>query len=244
MPNFKPKAKKKITVCKKSIVTVDSKHQEKMDEFEHIESDILPKLQAERKELKKSLNKQLSIEERLNIQDRLTKNKKEIVILRKKRTNYLLDNSQYVFDYYEKKQKLAGGNSKATILHSFFNKAPATNKKVTGVDELNNTQCYLTNIDDSFLDINNYVQAHEVCKKCQGELIPIEHEGVMVCNKCSHQVKFLIEHEKPSYKEPPKEVCFYAYKRINHFREILAQFQAKETTQIPGGSATEHNPAD
>jgi hypothetical protein len=28
-------------------------------------------------------------------------------------------------------------------------------------------------------------------------------------------------------------VCFYAYKRINHFREILAQFQAKETTQIP-----------
>ena len=33
-------------------------------------------------------------------------------------------------------------------------------------------------------------------------------------------------------KEPPKEICFYAYKRINHFREILAQFQAKETTQI------------
>ena len=55
----------------------------------------------------------------------------------------------------------------------------------------------------------------------------------MICKKCHNQVKFLIENEKPSYKEPPKEVCFYAYKRINHFREILAQFQAKETTQIP-----------
>jgi len=54
-----------------------------------------------------------------------------------------------------------------------------------------------------------------------------------VCKECHCQVKFLIENEKPSYKEPPKEVCFYAYKRINHFREILAQFQAKETTQIP-----------
>jgi hypothetical protein len=43
----------------------------------------------------------------------------------------------------------------------------------------------------------------------------------------------LIENEKPSYKEPPKEVCFYAYKKINHFKEILAQFQGKETTQIP-----------
>ena len=56
---------------------------------------------------------------------------------------------------------------------------------------------------------------------------------MIVCNKCHIQKVFLIEHEKPSYKEPPKEVCFYAYKRINHFREILAQFQAKETTQIP-----------
>jgi hypothetical protein len=55
----------------------------------------------------------------------------------------------------------------------------------------------------------------------------------MICNSCSTSVKYLVENEKPSYKEPPKEVCFYAYKRINHFREILAQFQAKETTQIP-----------
>ena len=46
-------------------------------------------------------------------------------------------------------------------------------------------------------------------------------------------VPYLIENEKPSYKEPPKEVCFYAYKRINHFKEIIAQFQGKETTQIP-----------
>ena len=30
-----------------------------------------------------------------------------------------------------------------------------------------------------------------------------------------------------------KSICFYADKRINHLREILAQFQAKETTQIP-----------
>ena len=57
----------------------------------------------------------------------------------------------------------------------------------------------------------------------------------MLCsiNKCYNNIRFLVENEKPTYKEPPKEVCFYAYKRINHFREILAQFQAKETTQIP-----------
>ena len=63
--------------------------------------------------------------------------------------------------------------------------------------------------------------------------IKVDNEGIMVCNKCFKNVQILIENEKPSYKEPPKEVCFYAYKRINHFREILAQFQAKETTKIP-----------
>ena len=54
-----------------------------------------------------------------------------------------------------------------------------------------------------------------------------------MCNICFRSIPYLIENEKPSYKEPPKEVCFYAYKRINHFKEILAQFQGKETTQIP-----------
>ena len=73
----------------------------------------------------------------------------------------------------------------------------------------------------------------DACTHCGGELIPIDHEGLMVCKECAVSETFLIENERPSYKDPPLEVSFYAYKRINHFREILAQFQAKETTQIP-----------
>ena len=85
-----------------------------------------------------------------------------------------------------------------------------------------------------FIDVNNFVINNEKCSWCKdGEMIPIDHEGLLVCNCCSRNKIFLVENEKPSYKEPPKEVCFYAYKRINHFREILAQFQAKESTQIP-----------
>ena len=43
-----------------------------------------------------------------------------------------------------------------------------------------------------------------------------------------NRFSYLVEHEKPSYKEPPKEVCFYAYKRINHFREYLLNFKQKK----------------
>ena len=35
------------------------------------------------------------------------------------------------------------------------------------------------------------------------------------------------------YKDNPKEISYFAYKRINHFNEWIAQFQGKETTQIP-----------
>jgi hypothetical protein len=89
-------------------------------------------------------------------------------------------------------------------------------------------QKYLSNIDDTFIDINQYVQACDICQYCHvGELIPLEDDGVLICNKCSRHIPYLIENEKPSYKEPPKEVCFYSYKRINHFKEIIAQIQGK-----------------
>ena len=105
------------------------------------------------------------------------------------------------------------------------------NKHETGN---NIVQKYLSNIDDMFLDMNAYIYPTDICNFChKGELMPLEDEGVLICNVCYRYVPYLIENEKPSYKEPPKEVCFYAYKRINHFKEILSQFQGKETTQIP-----------
>ena len=47
MPNFKPKAKKKLRVCDKASVTLDSKHSEKMQEFQIKYEVILPKLLEE-----------------------------------------------------------------------------------------------------------------------------------------------------------------------------------------------------
>ena len=92
---------------------------------------------------------------------------------------------------------------------------------------------YFNNINKTIFDINSYVYSTDICQYCnKGELIHIEEEGKLICNICFRSIPYLFENEKPSYKEPPKEVCFYAYKRINHFKEILAQFQGKETTQI------------
>jgi len=233
MPNFKPKASKKIIVNKKSIVTLDSKHNEKMKEFLDISNNILPRLKKEKKELKKQVKKKKDIGEKLEIKDKINEIKRKIKILKTMKKEYLLANSDYIFEYFERKKNISKGKSKkTTVLNNFFNKT-VNNKIKTDNKETTNINKYLTNIDESFIDINNYVIDYEKCENCSGELVPVESEGLIICNKCGQHLQYLIEHEKPSYKEPPKEVCFYAYKRINHFREILAQFQAKETTQIP-----------
>jgi len=236
MPTFKPKNIKKIYISKKNITTLDGKHKEIIDGFTADKEEQLPLLLNEKREICVKLKYvNLTVDERLDLCDSLKEIKKSIASIKKKEKEYLLNNSSYVFDYFENKKKIADCVNKTTLLDKFFK---INTEDTELADELSkerkNIQTYMTNVDDSFLDINNFVIPTDICNFCnKGEMIAVDYEGILICNFCSNSVKYLVENEKPSYKEPPKEVCFYAYKRINHFREILAQFQAKETTQIP-----------
>jgi hypothetical protein len=71
------------------------------------------------------------------------------------------------------------------------------------------------------------------CPECEKEMIFSANEAIFTCTDCGYQQFILVDSDKPSYKDPPREVSYYAYKRINHFNEWLAQFQAKESTEIP-----------
>ena len=238
MPSFKHKTNKKILVDNKRIMTLDSVHRELQSEFNLINNDVLPTLVRKKNEIMKKLNNPdtiADVNEKIELQDSLYDIKEEIYKNKKKIKDYYLNNSRFIFDYFENKKEITNGTNKTTILNSFFkvNDKTFDENALTRAND-NNVQKFFTNLDQTFININDYIYATDVCQSCnKGEMIPVEHEGIMVCNVCAKQVTYLIENEKPSYKEPPKEACFYAYKRINHFKEILAQFQAKETTQIP-----------
>jgi hypothetical protein len=242
MPSFKPKTVKKIKVNKKNSTTLDGKHKEFVNEFNKDENDKIPRLKKEKSEIKiilekNSIENTLTIEQVMDYRDKLAEITNEIKELKSKKIEYFLDNSKYIFDYFENKKDIATGNvatNKNKMLESFFKLK--THNSSSMIESKNNNifQKYLSNIDETFLDINAFLRPTDVCQSCfKGELIPMDDEGVLICNVCSKNFQYLIENEKPSYKEPPKEVCFYAYKKINHFKEILAQFQGKETTQIP-----------
>jgi hypothetical protein len=246
MPSFKPKTNKKIRVCKKYSTTLDGKHNEYLSEFNKDELYTIPQLKEEKYTLKSQLEMEtdLSIEQIMEIKDRLREIDENIKELRSKKNNYFLDNSKFIFEYFENKKNINNteensklSTSKNQMLFNLFKVKPVTDNKDASQTEIKNkniVQKYLSNIDETFLDMSAFIRTTDICQSCfKGELIPLEDEGVLICNLCAVNVPFLIENEKPSYKEPPKEVCFYAYKKINHFKEILAQFQGKETTQIP-----------
>ena len=241
MPSFKPKTNKKIKYNKKTSVTLDGKHKEFINEFSKNDNYTIPELKNERITLISKLENEntLTIEQKLDINDRINEINTNIKELKSTKKDYFLNNSKFIFDYFENKKNISSGSStntnKTQILNNFFKIKEDDSENKIFLNKNNNiVQKYLSNNDDNFIDVNNFVCQTDICQYCfKGELIPLEDEGVLICNICARNIPYLIENEKPSYKEPPKEVCFYAYKRINHFKEILSQFQGKETTQIP-----------
>ena len=148
-----------------------------------------------------------------------------------RKKSYFLDNSKELFDYFEAKQNIELNKNPTQMLNNFFFKG-------TNDDELNklnsSIKTYIRKNNFTNSNFNDYIYDEFKCTKCPtGEMIKVQHEGLILCNKCFNSQVFFVDNDKPTYKEPPKEISFYAYKRINHFREVLSQVQAKEATDIP-----------
>ena len=238
MQKGKKHNKPRIVNCDGESITLDAKHDEVLAKIalEEDKSKCMQKqISIKTRILKKQRNK-MTLSECFDIEDEIKTLRKEKRDIKKKRDEYYMQNAKYIFQYFESKQSIAKKktHNKNYLLNDFFKIGKEEEKCKTETNvERDNMQRYLLNIDE-LTNTQNYVSAKDVCSHCsKGEMVMYDSDGILICTHCSRIVRYIIEHEKPSYKEPPKEVCFYAYKRINHFREILAQFQAKESTQIP-----------
>jgi predicted RNA-binding Zn-ribbon protein involved in translation (DUF1610 family) len=176
--------------------------------------------------------------------------------------DYYLRSGEILFDYYDVQEKIQQGHnmnkapvrakpgSILAILDNIVKKedtdngivgrsAPecpintvATAKPLQRNELLNK---YLSIEDPSLMYQDEVITEDEwtYCELCNAEMTMCLNEAVLTCPSCGNQEHILIDSDKPSYKDPPREVAYYAYKKINHFNEWLAQFQAKESTDIP-----------
>ncbi len=226
----------------KQITSLDEKHNEMLEKFHHNNSFKIPKLKKEIKKLKEEKTKysKSEIDKILDIEDTIKEKKREIKLLENEKNLYLLDNSKYIFDYFESKKQISSGDQVQNIkvLNSFF-KIKSTNDDVNTdkyVQSKKMYQEYWRNVNNEFTNPQDYIMSCDVCTLCgKGEMVPQDEEGIMICNNqnCGQFITYIVDSSKPNNKDPPNEVSYTAYIRLNHFKEILSQFQAKETTQIP-----------
>jgi hypothetical protein len=226
----------------KQINTLDEKHSEILNQYHMNETVVLPKLEKEAQELReKAKNLKIhEIDEYMDIKDKIIKIRSQIKSIKTEKKKYLLENSKYVFDYFEQKKDISsgGGKQNSNVLNSFFKIKSKDNSKTTDMytTSRNIYQNYWKNVNNEIVNIQDFVVLSDICESCRkGELIPQDEEGILICNNsnCGKFITYIVDSSKPTNKEPPNEVSYTAYIRLNHFKEILSQFQAKETTQIP-----------
>ena len=247
--SFKTKIKKKNV--NGSRITIEAKHKEILEQFsENIRqakthTDLITDYKVKINSIGKDTLDDEGVETKLHMMDQITKLEHDINEIKNEDVRYLLDNGILLFDYYKNINNISDGkkskinnikklnNSNQKSVMEYFSNTIHTEDDVPDTDSKDYI-CneYFFNTDSNFIKpVNN--KNIDLCSKCHIERTLYLSEGKTICHTCGDENSILIDSDKPSYKDPPREVTYFSYKRINHFNEWLAQFQAKETTDIP-----------
>jgi hypothetical protein len=248
--------KKEVTIPS----TIDDKHQAKLEELNNQyksiplkenELKLLEDKYINLQSIKENLTDEI-IEEKLQCKENIINLKKEIekIKLDYENKNYELNTCHLLYQYYSDDKPAitkiqTSSMNKKTILDFFKNeKTLENNNENNQLNEQNSQNVlkmskaeimdeYLSYTDPTYIKktaFNTYYE--EICQICKEQKIINFMESILICPTCGAEDKILIDSELPSYKEPPREVTYFAYKRINHFKEWLSQLQAKESTNI------------
>jgi len=170
--------------------------------------------------------------------------------------SYFLDTGDLLFQYYEIQDAISKGASVSKnqvkrkpgdVLSALEDAAKENDETQTQTNQVEKVaeqektlnrdkllEQYLTKLNPAHRKkVTDADQALGECEECGKDMIFAVNEAMLYCKECGTTEFILIDSDRPSYKDPPRESSYYAYKRINHFNELLAQFQAKGTSEIP-----------
>ncbi len=243
--------KRSNTACKN--ITVDRKHNQILNKLDKKFS-TLPakkkKLDRLRKQLIKA-DKSYTLEEddfnhHFLLLDQIENLEKDIEYISAgiEKNAYFMDTSELLFSYYDQEEMTSAPTeiTKGGILTYFGNMNSVPIVETPKDNKCRHRKGSLSRLYFQTIDPDHYQQSSKVnrvkCDVCNMERTVLHANGLIVCQNeecsaCGVSEEIVIDAKKSSYKDPPPEVSYYAYQRKNHFLEILAQFQAKESTNIP-----------
>ena len=229
--------------------TLDNLHQMQMADMKR-EAGLVDTIQEHISVLEAELPKITDVVAKTQKEETLLylKKKRDDLLSKKSMYDYFFDTGEILFNYYDLQDKIQEGApaiskqvkvKPGSVLAALREQEPVDAPRVQhslqpeGRDVLLEKYMQKVNPENARVQSNISEDPHGICEKCDVEMKFSPIEALFFCDKCGFQDFVLIDSDKPSYKDPPREVTYYAYKRINHFNEWLAQFQAKESTEIP-----------
>ena len=222
--SFKDKPLKKIVADKR--VTIDAIHNNIINDFK-----IKRENYDEMNDRLKKLEYEFSIKPSDGLSNMIYKLKSDINKYDKSdEINYYLDTSDILDEYYSNKNNINEDSVSVIDIMKLNNndkKKKTINDKYTSVIDP-----YMNVINDIYIN-DNLINVNDKCSECQTCLKIIKLDSLLICPNCGLINEIIINNDKISFKDTNRETTYFAYKRINHFNEWLAQFQAKETTDIP-----------
>lgn len=239
--------------------TLDVIHQEHLkriseeqDEVQYIEEDIQT-LQKQIDSTTDDLTKGQLENTMVRLKEELDEKKKGDRVY-----DYLLETGDLLFEYYDMQEKISQGavivssakakrkpgdvlsalETAAAIDNTELNLEPIIEEKPKSKEKGRNRDIlleqYLLKMNPVYIKKSNELDDMSgECMECGADMMISQTEAMLYCSECGATEFILIDSDRPSYKDPPRESSYYAYKRINHFNELLAQFQAKGSTEIP-----------
>lgn len=229
--------------------TLDNLHQMQMADMKR-EAGLVDTIQEHISVLEAELPKITDVVAKTQKEETLLylKKKRDDLLSKKSMYDYFFDTGEILFNYYDLQDKIQEGApaiskqvkvKPGSVLAALREQEPIDVPRVQhslqpeGRDVLLEKYMQKVNPENARVQSNISEDPHGICEKCDVEMKFSPIEALFFCDQCGFQDFVLIDSDKPSYKDPPREVTYYAYKRINHFNEWLAQFQAKESTEIP-----------
>lgn len=153
-----------------------------------------------------------------------------------KSINYNYDEMDYydnagdlITDYYEMRDNKETQNKETkNILEFLCNKS---DKPISTIKNKNNNRAnlfekYCQRVDGMRINQDDGSKRIKYCEECQIEKILDMSESAYICPWCGDSEMIILDEDRQIKDYSP-------YKRLNHFREWLNQFQAKQSPDIP-----------
>lgn len=223
------------TSSKSTKKTLDTQHNNKLNEFQ-LKAEKLTSLKQKFNSIyekiiefeEKKANNTLTKEEQdtfISLMDQRDHLKKNIDDLETNddEIEYLINTAPILFKYYDILEKGDDDTFQPKINENSILKWLVKNKEENldnnKEDRASLLERYMSYTDENFIkniETDNSFQ----CQNCGCDNMNILlNDGILYCNECSCVEYIIVDHDRPSYKDPPKEISYFAYKRINHFNE-------------------------